>query len=185
MGAMKRIISALALVALGVVACGDDDDGTDGDNGGTSGTGATSGNAGEPSTSDGGAPVENSGGTDGGGAPASPNVMCDPEVDGVCQNAMDCEFVVSGEARLTAGECGKSCLLSSPDDEACPLDCMLVEKELPMSSECATCYADAAVCGIANCAGECFADPEDPMCVACLEEKGCRSAFNDCSGLEQ
>jgi hypothetical protein len=176
---MKRIFTALALVAFSVVACGDDDDGND-NTGGNAGTGATSSDAGEPAN-----PV---GGNDGtgatGGAPPTMNVACDPEVEGVCQNARDCPLVESGQARQVAGTCGLSCLISSPEDPECPVDCMLVEEELDMSSECADCYGDAAMCGIMECAAPCMA-PESADCQECLMESGCRETFNECSGLEQ
>lgn len=177
---MKRIISALALVAFGVVACGDDD-GDDDNTAGTAGTGATSSDGGEPAGSMGGNGA--TGAT--GGAPPTMNVECDPEVEGVCQNAMDCPFVESGEARVVAGECGRSCLLGGGEDPECPVNCMLEEMELDMSSECAGCYGDAAVCGIMACAGDCLEDPEAAVCQECLMESGCRETFNECSGLEQ
>lgn len=177
---MKRIISALALVAFSVAACGDDD-GDDDNTAGTAGTGASSSDGGDPS----------GGGNDGtgataasGGAPPIMNVACDPEVDGVCQNAMDCPFVESGEARDVAGQCGLSCLLSGGEDPECPVTCMLEERELAMSNECATCYGDAAVCGIMMCAAPCMM-PESAACQECLMESGCRETFNECSGLEQ
>ena len=179
---MKRIISALALVALSVAACGDDDEGGK-NTGGNAGTGATSSDGGDPSTGDGGR--DGTGATSpNGGAPPTMNVACDPEVEGVCQNERDCPLVESGEARLVAGECGLSCLLSGGDDPNCPLDCMLEERELDMSDECATCYSEAAMCGIMECAAPCQA-PESAACQECLLESGCRETFNECSGLEQ
>jgi hypothetical protein len=174
---MKRIISALALVAFSVVACGDDDDGGD-NTGGNAGTGATTSDAGEPASSMGG--NDGTGAT--GGGPPTMNVACDPELDGVCQNPMDCPFVESGEAREAAGACGLSCLLV--EDPECPVDCMLMEKGLDMSSECADCYGDAATCGIMECAAPCMT-PESAECQECLMESGCRETFNECSGLEQ
>lgn len=176
---MKRILSALALGAFSVVACGDDDDSSKGNNGGTAGTGATSSDAGEPPVGAGGS--DGTGAT--GGAPPNMNVACDPEADGVCQNSNDCPFVESGEARILAGNCGRECLTSGNTDEACPLTCL--QDEIDISDECGTCYADTAVCGIMNCAAECLADPEAAVCVNCLVDSGCRSDFNDCSGLPE
>lgn len=176
---MKRILSALALVAFSVAACGDDDDDTNGDNGGTAGTGATTSDAGEPPVSSGGS--DGTGAT--GGAPPTMNVECDPEADGVCQNENDCPFVVSGEARMAAGMCGQQCLLSGNTDEACPSDCLF--EAIEISEECGTCYSDAAMCGIMACAAECAGNPEAPACQECLVESGCREDFNDCSGLPE
>jgi hypothetical protein len=168
---MKRIISALALVTLSVAACGGDDDD---DNGGGAGTSSTAGT----SSSNGGEPASSTG-----GAPATGNVMCDPTVDGVCQNPTDCPFVETGEARMTAGACGRMCLLSGNMDPACAVDCIIGEIE--MTADCADCYAAATQCGTANCADECIDDPEAEICVTCLIDSGCRADFNECSGLEE
>ena len=182
---MKRIISALALVtaaAVGIAGCGGDDDddtaNTTAGKGSTGGEPATTG--GEPGTT-GGTPGEN-GGTPGenGGAPTG-NVSCDPTQDGVCQNAMDCPFVVDGTARIEAGTCGKGCLGNA--DENCARDCIL--ETLAMSSSCAQCYADTVACTIMHCLGVCINDPEATECKECQVEKGCRAAFDECSGLPE
>ncbi|HEX2876193.1 MAG TPA: hypothetical protein VHP33_33305 [Polyangiaceae bacterium] len=181
---MKRFISALALVsaaALGVAGCGGDDDD---DTNGAAGKGNTGGepgsNGGEPG-SDGGTPASTGGApANTGGAPTD-NVSCDETQDGVCQNPMDCPFVVDGTARITAGTCGKGCLASS--DENCAVDCIL--EELAMSSECAKCYADTVACTVMKCLAECVSDPEAEACKLCQVEKGCRDAFNECSGLPE
>jgi hypothetical protein len=179
---MKRIISALVLVttvSIGIAGCsGDDDDDS-------SNTTAGKGNsAGAPTTGNGGEPSVAAGApsTTSGGAPASSgNVMCDPTEAGVCQNPTDCPFVVDGTARKTAGECGQGCVSSGSTDENCARDCIL--DKLDMSSGCAKCYADTVTCTIMNCLAVCFADPEGDACKQCQVEKGCRAAFNECSGL--
>ena len=170
---MKRIISALALVtaaAMGVAGCGGDDDDS------TPGAAGKSSTGGDPGTM-GGMP-----GTTGlepaAGGAATGNVMCDPSQDGVCQNPMDCPFVVDGTARLTAGTCGQGCIGKA---ETCSRDCITMM--LDMSSECATCYADTVNCTIAKCLAECIGDPEAAACKQCQVEKGCRAAFDSCSGL--
>jgi len=182
---MKRIITALALVsvaALGIAGCsGDDDDDTSNP---TAGKGSTGGepstNGGEPATN-GGTPSTNGGEPATNGGAASGNVMCDPTADGVCQNPMDCPFVVDGTARIEAGTCGKRCLGNA--DENCARDCML--ETLDMSGECAQCYADTVACTIMNCLGVCINDPEADACKECQVEKGCRAAFDECSGLPE
>lgn len=183
---MKRIISALAMVAaaaVGIAGCsGDDDDDTSNPTAGKGSTGGEPGtNGGEPGTN-GGTPGTNGGepGTNG-GAPSG-NVMCDPTAEGVCQNAVDCEFVVDGTARIEAGKCGQECVQTG-GGEGCSRDCIL--ETLAMSSECAQCYADTVDCTIANCLGPCLGAAESTACKECQVEKGCRAAFNECSGLPE
>jgi hypothetical protein len=174
---MQRIISALVLVTLatlGAAGCGDDDD----DSANTGGTGG--GTSVVPNGGDTSAAGDTSSGGDaspGGGAPSG-NVMCDPTEKGVCQNDMDCPFVVDGTARITAGTCGQGCIGKA---ENCSRDCILMM--LDMSSECASCYADTVNCTIMNCLAECIGDPEAEACKQCQVDKGCRAAFDDCSGL--
>jgi hypothetical protein len=173
---MKRIISALALLAaagVGVAGCGGDDDDDTGNAGGTGGSSIIP-NGGEPSAT-GGDP-----GTSG-GMPATGNVECDPTENGVCQNDQDCPFVVDGSARIAAGTCGKGCLASS--DENCARDCLL--EEVDMSSSCAQCYVDTVACTVMKCLAECVNDPEADKCKVCQVEQGCRAAFNECSGLPE
>jgi hypothetical protein len=182
--------------AVGIAGCGgDDDDDTSNPTAGKSSTGGEPGtNGGEPGAN-GGIPGTNGGmpGTNGGmpganggepgtngGAPSG-NVMCDPTEEGVCQNAMDCPFVVDGTARIEAGKCGQSCLSSG--DENCSRDCIL--ETLEMSPDCAQCYADTVACTIMNCLGACINDPEAAACKECQVEKGCRAAFDECSGLPE
>jgi hypothetical protein len=171
---MKRIISALALLAVvgvGIAGCGGDDDDDDTtNNGGTGGTtvipsgGEPSANGGEPAAS--------------GGQPATGNVECDATQQGVCQNEMDCPFVADGTARLTAGSCGQGCIGKA---ETCSRDCILMM--LDMSSECASCYADTVNCTIMNCLSECIGAAETDACKMCQVDKGCREEFDQCSGL--
>jgi len=173
---MKRIISALALLAaagLGIAGCGGDDDDDTTNNGGTSGTGAST-NGGEPSSSNGGEGTV-------AGAPGTGNVSCDPTVEGVCQNATDCPGVESGEVRLAAGICGKGECLGK--DSQCSIDC--IQEAVDVTSECADCYGAAVACTAMNCLGECINDPEADMCKACQVTQGCREAFNTCSGLPE
>jgi hypothetical protein len=174
---MKRFIAALALVtaaSVGIAGCGGDDDDEPSGTAGKGSTGGEPGSNGGTPGNDGGTPA-NTGGTPSG------NVSCDETQDGVCQNAMDCPFVIDGTARITAGTCGKGCLASS--DENCARDCLL--EELAMSSECAQCYVDTVACTVMNCLAECVNNPEADECKVCQVEKGCRDAFNECSGLPE
>ena len=174
---MKRFIAALALMtaaSVGIAGCGGDDDDE------PSGAAGKGGTAGKGNT--GGEPASNGGETGDTGGTPSGNVSCDDTQDGVCQNPMDCPFVIDGTARITAGQCGKDCVMTG-GDENCSRDCVL--EALDMSSECATCYADTVNCTIMNCLGVCLADPEAVACKECQVEKGCRAAFDECSGLPE
>jgi len=184
---MKRIIAALALLsgaALGVVGCGgDDDDDTAGTAGKSSGTaGKDSGTAGKSVVPEGGAGNEGGTGNGTGNTGNSPNLGCDPDADTTCQNAMDCPFVVDGTARTTAQKCGKGECLGS-DDPNCARDC--ITRDLDMSPDCASCYADFVNCTIMHCVGACISDPDSDGCHMCQEDEGCRPTFNTCSGLPE
>ncbi len=163
---MKRIISALVLVTLSLAGCGDDEDGGGGNNTGGKGGSGQQGEAG-----DGSAPVA--------GAPSG-NVDCDPEAATTCQNDTDCQFVIDGTARITAGQCGQGCL---GKDESCAVDC--ITGEIDITPDCASCYAETVQCSIENCLTECISDTESDKCKACQVQKGCRDAFNTCSGLPE
>ena len=175
---MKRLISALVLMSvagLGVAGCGgDDDDDSSNSTGGTGGTGATGATGGE-------APTTNAGETGSGGTPDDGNVACDPTQDGVCQNETDCPAVSSGDARAAAETCGTGECLGK--ESQCSIDC--IKKAVDMTSECADCYGAIVACTAKNCFAECVTAPESDECKTCQVEKGCRDAFNTCSGLPE
>ncbi len=188
---MKRIISALMMVAtagIGVAGCGGDDDDSSKTSGGTGNlAGAHVTDGGAPSASGGtgnlaGAPVTEGGAANTGGAPpSSGNVMCDEKLDGVCQNPTDCPSVVSGDARMAAGKCGQDCLGNK--DKTCTVGCIVMKTS--MTPECATCYAQAVGCATQKCLAQCIENPEADKCKICQVEQGCRDAFNTCSGLPE
>jgi hypothetical protein len=154
---------AMALVTL---SCGDDSDDDDDSDGGSGGSaGSSSGSAGKG----------------GSGGTGSQNVSCDPEEDTVCQNENDCDAVESGEARASAQSCGLGCL-EDDDPGVCAVSCIVEDTDI--SSECATCYAGSVQCASENCLAECAADPTSDDCNQCQIDAGCRSEFNDCSGLD-
>jgi len=177
---MKRLISALVLLtatSVGVAGCSGDDDDDNNTTGGKGGTSSAS--AGEPAVTAGQSSTPSNGGSGAGGSADSGNVSCDPSQDGVCQNKTDCPSVSSGDARVAAGTCGKGCLGDS--DKECAVKC-IVEKT-SMTGDCATCYAQAVACATQKCLVECVNDPEADECKQCQVDKGCRAAFNECSGL--
>jgi hypothetical protein len=153
---MKRLVSALVLfTACGLALSGCGDDD---DDGGMDNTAGETGAAGAPSL----------------------NLACTPSEETTCQNETDCSYVLDGTARTTAQTCGKGCI---GGDENCARDCIV--DELPMTSDCAGCYADFVNCTIANCVGACLTDPDSDGCHTCQEEEGCRPGFNTCSGLPE
>jgi hypothetical protein len=190
---MTRFFMALGVLTMaGIVAvgCGGDDDTGNTGNAGTSSKGGETTTGGEaPSnggettaggeTTTGGQTTTTGGETAAGGS--NGNVSCDPSVMGVCQNATDCGPVASGQARMAAGSCGKSCLGSA--NKSCDVDCII--KATKMTNPCATCYADAAKCAANKCLAECIADPESDGCKKCQVDMGCRSDFDKCSGLTE
>jgi hypothetical protein len=150
--------SLLAVTALAVAACGDDDGGGDEGNDGKGGNNGT------------------------GGSPPVDNVSCDPDAATTCQNEMDCPFVADGSVRVAAQTCGGGECLAS-EDEDCARDCILAE--LDISAGCAGCYADFVNCTIAQCLAPCIAGADSEGCLDCQETSGCRPDFDDCSGLEE
>jgi hypothetical protein len=58
-----------------------------------------------------------------------------------------------------------------------------VVKESGVTQDCAGCYADIVICTLNNCVGYCAVDPESQDCFDCQVDKGCRAAFDSCSGL--
>jgi hypothetical protein len=120
---------------------------------------------------------ENNNAGTGGGA----NVSCTPGGGGACQNETDCPKVVSGEARSTSQVCGLSCR-EDDDPATCSVGCIVRDAEITQA--CAVCYATLVGCAAENCLVPCSADPAGTDCVQCQIDSGCRSGFDDCSGLE-
>jgi hypothetical protein len=152
-------------VALVTLSCGDDSDDDDSDGGSGGSAGSSSGSAGKG----------------GSGGTGNQNVTCDPEADTACQNENDCEAVESGDARASAQSCGLGCL-EDDDPGVCAVSCIVEDTDI--STECATCYAGSVQCASENCLADCAADPTSDDCNQCQIDAGCRSDFNDCSGLD-
>jgi hypothetical protein len=117
------------------------------------------------------------GGTGGSGM----NVECTPGNGGACQNEMDCPSVESGEARTSAQTCGLGCQQDA-EPATCAVTCIV--GDTGMSVACSSCYAALVGCASQNCLAECGADPASDACNQCQIDAGCRSDFDDCSGLE-
>ena len=155
--------SALTLIAMALLACGD-------------------------ASSDGGPASQQSPQTVAGApAPGSSepagafhNVQCAPEVGGVCQNPTDCGPVQSGSAREAASNCGSACL-GDADEQACTNNCII--QQTGLTPACTDCYAEIVVCSRELCLPPCLMDPESQACFDCQLANGCRAAFDACSGL--
>ncbi|HVR18665.1 MAG TPA: hypothetical protein VMS65_03180 [Polyangiaceae bacterium] len=115
-----------------------------------------------------------------GGTGGGMNVECTPGGGGACQNETDCPKVESGEARMDSQTCGLRCL-ENADPGMCTVGCIV--QEAAVTQACAICYATLAGCAADNCLAQCSADAASAECNQCQIDSGCRSAFDDCSGL--
>jgi len=99
-----------------------------------------------------------------------------------CINDDDRAIIEGGEVDIQgeATTCGLGCI-TNPDPVGCSAPC--VAEATGLSLECSTCYAFMIDCTIDNCLGVCAADPGGETCVACLEDAGCISALNECTGI--
>ena len=147
--------SSALLFALSTGACGDDDDG----------------GAGAPGTG---------GGAGTGGTGGTGNISCTPSDKGACTNETDCPLVKSGKLRDTTQVCGQGCL-QDMDPATCTVTCVVMETGATQG--CSVCYASLAKCAIDECLAQCAADPTTAGCNQCQIDKGCRSTFDECSGL--
>jgi hypothetical protein len=168
---LTSAILALGFSTLGFVGgCSSDSDDGDEAKGGTGGT-ATGGTSGDAA----GAANEA-----GAGNASAGFTECDPEGEGVCQNAADCPLVENGKARGAAQECGLTCLGSA---DTCAAKC-IEDKKLGLSAECGACYLGIVACTTEKCLTECVDDPAAKVCGDCQSKMGCRAAFDSCSGLK-
>jgi hypothetical protein len=153
--------SSLGILACGLVfasACGGDDgdDASDDGTGGTSGTGGTGG--------------------------TSAGRECDPEGDGVCQNATDCPPIQDGTTASASSSCGFMCL-GDDNREQCVTNCFMGAANT--TAECSACYGALVDCAATNCLNVCGASPNSDECDTCQTEAGCDPAFIACSGLPE
>ena len=162
--------------------------GTDG-NVGTGGTGGTAGVGG--SAGSGGVGTGGSSGTGGGGSGGTGGTGGTPPM-GACDNASDVG-ALSGlqptNARQIAAECGvppSACATLTgmgmeAEFKACVEACV-EEAVTGLSSECASCYGDLALCSGASCSTACRSNSCTPSCLACPGYGACIGALNACAG---
>ena len=145
--------------------------GTSGDTGADDGAdvGADQGGTDQAGTDEGGTDQAGTdeGGTDEGGTGS-----------GACTNAADQEIIGSTDVAAEARTCGLAAI-GKPPGSATP--CIVAATGL--TEACAGCYGGTVDCTIANCIGDCAADPSGQPCSDCQVEKGCIAAFEECSGV--
>lgn len=176
------------LLALGANGCGDDSTPSNepSTTGGTSGTGA-GGSSGSGSAGEAG----KSGSSGSGGTAAGACIGQETQVETVYKGP---EY--TGTPSEIASQCTKAECLSSADPAACARDCVLRETNNAVTAECASCFGPVVTCGIANCMAVCVADPDAPICYACLcnkefegensnkNDEHCIAPYESCSGLK-
>jgi hypothetical protein len=203
MNARINTLLALLLCLAGLGGCGDDGsdapatrDDVEGD-----GDGDTSADGGEPTEMDDdpatGSCVAELDPLDL-APPAPPKYTCDaepssnnPDSANACRNDADCVLIDTEKVRRLAKECALSCRGTTvcADAELCNQNCLnsatMQQLGGMLTGNCASCYAQAALCGLENCYAECADDADSLDCVECSFKKGCRLPFERCSGLDR
>lgn len=66
------------------------------------------------------------------------------------------------------------------------VDCIVtsVAATTGIDDDCGSCYGTLAACVIANCALKCAGGTDAPACVTCIQENGCNTELETCSGLD-
>jgi len=189
-----RLLFLAAIVASG---CGDDyvpPPSTGGGSVGTGGTGGsvgTGGTAGVGGAGSGGSGTGGSSGTGGGGSGGTGGTGGAPPM-GACDNASDVS-VLSGlqptNARQIAADCGvppSDCATLTgmgmeAEFKACVEACVK-EAVTGLSSECASCYGDLALCSGESCSTACRSNSCTPLCLTCAGYDACIIALDACAG---
>ena len=98
---------------------------------------------------------------------------------GACDNPADRGRLRAIESEIpdAMGTCAFECIVTGG---TCAAECS--ERELEISSECATCFGDMIACTTASCALNCLT-PDSPQCLECQEEN-CFPGFETCAGLD-
>lgn len=184
------VASAVTAVTLVVVGCG-----SDSTSGGTS-TGGTGGSS-TGGSSTGGSSTGGSGGSTADGTCTAPQYADVTLIDFLSQAAdkakacagdTDASNICSNDVSKAGANCGKSCLAAGDDAaqatcvEAC-INQNLPSGATPLSDSCLKCYSANVQCSKMNCLAPCLASPTGQDCAQCRVQKGCSSAFYDCSGL--
>lgn len=160
---MQIVVGILAL-SVGVLGCGDDDNGSGG-TGGTAGTGDTAGTGGMAGTGGTGG-TAGTGGTGGGGL----TTACNEEPDLSAATSIEfagqfwgCYDAADGDIALSV----ETCLAETPG----------------LSTACSDCYGEYATCIDTNCAESCNDRGTNTLpCSQCVVDP-CNLDLTSCSGV--
>jgi len=198
MGSLSRLSLAMVL-ALGGVACGDDDKPT---NPNIDGGGVDSGisDAGIGGGSDAALPctsyTEVKNGKCGGShclqtlaelkTMVVANATCGSEVELSSFCSLQSVDVVSACTLVSIMSLGNDATFTSSITTcAAPDTDPATNNRLPggFSSACTACFVESAKCAANNCLGECGVTPKSVACDTCRINKGCISKFYQCAGI--
>jgi len=101
---------------------------------------------------------------------------------GMCTNENDQSIIQADPAGIDteARDCYMVDCLSMPGPVMCTADCVVTNTGI--SSGCGGCYAGRVECTFVNCLAVCLSNLGSQECLACQEDMGCTSTFQDCAG---
>ena len=104
-----------------------------------------------------------------------------------CSSASDVSTVCANNMPLVGGQCGKSCLGMSNEEECVPacIQDALASGSQPLSEDCLGCYTADIACAKAHCLIICGVMPTSAECLTCRTDNGCVETFYACSGLPE
>ena len=102
----------------------------------------------------------------------------EPPTGDACVGGSDSAILETQDVSAAALTCALGCI---GQDEGCVEKC--VWESTGLSTGCAQCVGELANCGLSNCVAQCAADPGAADCLACQQESGCFTAFEECAGV--
>jgi hypothetical protein len=106
--------------------------------------------------------------------------MCMAESNGACDNAEDLAVISTADVAQLSQDAAFACLQGFSVDLQCAID--EIADATGMTTECAACFGEQAVCVASNCAFQCF-DPGSQSCNDC-RNANCTPLFEPCAGIE-
>jgi hypothetical protein len=127
-----------------------------------------------------------------------------PDGPNACRNDSDCAIINTGLVRAIVKEIALSCRSHEPmpgvpeaeriaacekmatcnTDDVKKVTAMKIMAP-GISDACGQCYTGIALCSIAFCLSPCAADADAIDCVKCQFDAGCRTVYEQCSGLDR